>query len=156
MNMPVNDHSGEGRQPEGNDERGHPVRDTEGTQRQRSDQVAKVGLEHVLLFYDYLDRGDADGYLSLLDARVGFHLPTAGTSRGKAESGELARTHFGGRGVHRVHRWRTDGEMVVVEGGFTDPGTLATSEFTDLFGFSEHALISSWHRLHDASRAPDP
>ncbi|WP_239646113.1 nuclear transport factor 2 family protein [Nocardiopsis valliformis] len=129
------------------------MRDTEGRQRQRSDQVARIGLEHVLLFYDYVDRGDIEGYMSLLDAQVDFRLPPAGASRGKSESGALARTHFDSRGMHRVHRWRTDGETVVVEGDFTDLGTLVTSEFTDLFGFSEHALISSWHRAHGTSRA---
>ncbi|WP_239647903.1 nuclear transport factor 2 family protein [Nocardiopsis ganjiahuensis] len=130
------------------------MRDTAGGRRQRSDQVARIGLEHVLLFYDYLDLGDLDSCMSLLDTGASFHLPLGRTARGKAESGALARTHLSGRGMHRIRRRRTDGETVVVEGDFTDLGTLTTVGFTDLFGFSEHALISSWHRVHDSSRTP--
>jgi hypothetical protein len=49
------------------------------------DSYAATALDHVLLGYDYLDRHDIDGYLSLVESDVLLCLPPERLHRGRAE-----------------------------------------------------------------------
>ena len=65
------------------------------------DVVTTVGIEHIRLSYEYLDRRDLDGYGSLFDDEAELCSPVAGVVRGRAgiESYQAERAVDGGRHV---------------------------------------------------------
>jgi SnoaL-like domain len=104
--------------------------------------VTAVGVEHVRLSYDYLDRGDADGYASLLDP--GMVLDEPGRE-GVCGRGAVAGPHrLRGSGTHDVQDvFAADGRVTAVgrfrggRGG-SDGGEV---DFADVFTLSEHGLL---------------
>ncbi|MFE9749510.1 nuclear transport factor 2 family protein [Saccharothrix saharensis] len=105
------------------------------------DVVTTVGVEHVRLSYDYLDRRDMDGYGSLFDAEAELRSPVAGVVRGRAgiESYQAERADDGGR--HVVEEVFSAPGCVVVVGRVT--GGAREVEFVDLFTLTEHGLLRS-------------
>lgn len=112
----------------------------------RSERVARVGAEHVLLLYDYIDRADLDGCSSLLDECARLHLPGVPDTRGRARVESALREHLAGRGLHRVDLVSVRGEGVVAECAFTETSRMLTLAYADAFTLSEHGLIASWER----------
>lgn len=116
---------------------------TDGLQgsRRRSDVVTTVGVEHVRLSYEYLDRRDLDGYGSLFDAEAELCSPACGVVRGRAEieSYQAERAVHGGR--HVVEEVFSAPGRVVVVGRVTGAGREV--EFVDLFTLTEHGLLRS-------------
>lgn len=111
-----------------------------------SERLARVGAEHVVLLYDYVDRADLDGCASLLDEDARLHLPGLPEARGRTRVEAALREHLAGHGLHRVDLVRADGEGVVAEGAFTETSRMLTLFYRDVFGLSEHGLIASWER----------
>lgn len=106
--------------------------------------VTAVGVEHVRLSYDYLDRGDADGYASLLDPGMVLDEPGRERVRGAVDGPRRLR----GSGTHDVHDvFAADGRVTAVGrfhggadgvGGGADRGEV---DFADVFTLSEHGLL---------------
>ncbi|MEU4442436.1 nuclear transport factor 2 family protein [Actinosynnema sp. NPDC050801] len=105
------------------------------------DVVTTVGVEHVRLSYEYLDRRDMDGYGSLFDADAELRAPGAGVVRGRAriESYQAERAVDGDR--HVVEEVFSAPGRVVVVGRVTGAGR--ELEFVDLFTLTEHGLLRS-------------
>ncbi|ROP35953.1 nuclear transport factor 2 family protein [Saccharothrix texasensis] len=105
------------------------------------DVVTTVGVEHVRLSYEYLDRRDMDGYGSLFDDEAELCSPVAGVVRGRAgiESYQAERAVDGGR--HVVEEVIAAPGRVVVVGRVTGAGREV--EFVDLFTLTEHGLLRS-------------
>ena len=113
----------------------------------RSEEVARVGAEHVLLLYDYVDRADLDGCLSLLDESVRLRLPGLPSSQGRIRVEASLRKNLVGHGLHRVDLVRISGENVIAEGAFTETSPMLILLYRDVFSLSEHGLIASWERV---------
>ncbi|PDP85832.1 hypothetical protein CQJ94_18960 [Glycomyces fuscus] len=106
-------------------------------------------MEHALLSYLYLDRGDPDGYASLVDGAARFEHPGFPVARGSEEAAALVLKCCGSSGTHRPRRVIAADGNVVVTGVLTrGPGGEAEREFADLFAITEHGLLSSWRRFH--------
>ena len=94
--------------------------------------VAAVGLDHVRLSYEYLDRGDHDGYASLLDPAATVDEP--------GRSGRRLRS----RGEHRLNEvFAADGRVAAV-GRFVGADVLGEPvdvDFADIFALSPSGLL---------------
>lgn len=111
--------------------------------------VSSIGVEHALLSYLYLDRGDPDGYASLVDGDARFEHPGFPVARGSDEAAALALKCYGSSGTHRPRRViAADGDVVVTGVLTRGPDGEADQEFADLFAITEHGLLSSWQRFH--------
>jgi ketosteroid isomerase-like protein len=101
-----------------------------------------VGVEHVRLSYDYLDRGDADGYASLLDPAMVLDEPGRERVCGRDAAAGPRRPR--GSGKHDVHDvFAADGRVIAVgrfrgDAGGADGGEV---DFADVFTLSEHGLL---------------
>ncbi|MDE3723089.1 nuclear transport factor 2 family protein [Nocardiopsis sp. N85] len=111
------------------------------------ERIIRVGVEHVLLLYDYTDRGDVDGCLSLLDEHVGLRHPRVPTASGRTRVETVLRERLAGRGLHRVERVRAFGGMLFVTGVFAETASTRPLPYLDVFTLSEHGLVASWHRI---------
>jgi len=103
-----------------------------------------VGLEHVWLSYDYLNRGDIDGYASLLDADARLYRPGHQPVLGRASIERLADARqLRGPGRHIVHDVFASDGRVAAMGRFVGKhhGTLVEFDFADLFAVSEFGLL---------------
>lgn len=106
--------------------------------------VVAVGLEHVRLSYEYLNKGDADGYASLLDAGVRLDCPGQAPIRGRRAAERLAAVgQLRGDGVHVVHEVFASGGRVAAIGRFTGEyrGSVVEVDFADIFTLSEDGLL---------------
>jgi ketosteroid isomerase-like protein len=105
--------------------------------------VAAAGVDHVRLSYHYLDRGDVDGYASLLDSGAVLDLPGHGRVRGRGEVAKLRCARW--RGAHHLRRVFTSGERVVALGRFSGAGrdgARVDVDFAHVFSLSEHGLLA--------------
>ncbi|QFZ21605.1 nuclear transport factor 2 family protein [Saccharothrix syringae] len=114
--------------------------DRSGGGRQPGAAVTAVGVEHVRLSYEYLDRSDIDGYGSLFDADAVLHRPGEQEVRGRAEiEAYQARRH-------QVDRHHVD-DVIAAEGRVAVIGRLVGTGgevgFADFFLLSEHGLLRS-------------
>jgi hypothetical protein len=107
--------------------------------------VTAMGVEHVRLSYDYLDRGDADGYASLLDP--GMVLDEPGRERVRGRGAVAGPRRLRGSGTHDVQDvFAADGRVTAI-GRFrgADGGTRGADagevDFADVFTLSEHGLL---------------
>ena len=105
------------------------------------DVVTTVGVEHVRLSYEYLDRRDLDGYGSLFDAEAELRSPVVGVVRGRAEIESYQAERAVDGGQHVVEEVFSAPGRVVVVGRVTGPGREV--EFVDLFTLTEHGLVRS-------------
>jgi ketosteroid isomerase-like protein len=106
--------------------------------------VVAVGLEHVRLSYEYLNRGDTDGYASLLDAGVRLDWPGQEPIRGRRAAERLAAAvRLRGAGVHVVHEVFASGGRVAAIGRFVGEyrGSAVEVDFADIFTLSEDGLL---------------
>jgi hypothetical protein len=104
--------------------------------------VTAMGVEHVRLSYDYLDRGDADGYASLLDP--GMVLDEPGRERVRGRGAVAGPRRLRGSGTHDVQDvFAADGRVTAIGRFRGRAGVGADDEvdFADVFTLSEHGLL---------------
>ncbi|WP_017601298.1 nuclear transport factor 2 family protein [Nocardiopsis lucentensis] len=113
--------------------------------------VSSIGAEHALLTYLYLDRGDVDGYASLVDGDARFEHPGFPVAHGAEAAAALALRCCGSGGSHRPQRVITAERDVIVTGELvlqdTETEERSSEEFADLFAITEHGLLASWRRF---------
>jgi ketosteroid isomerase-like protein len=107
-----------------------------------SSAIALVARDHVRLSYEYLDRDDVDGYVSLLAPDVELRRPGRAAVRGRddAEQADLP------RGRHRLRAVFSVGQQVAATGHFTgrltgEGGPRCDVEFADIFTVTETGLL---------------
>jgi hypothetical protein len=111
----------------------------------RGGPVAAVGMDHVRLGYAYLDRGDLDGYASLLDPGAVLDEPGFEPVRGRRAVVGF-RTSRGGA-EHELHDvFAADGRVAAV-GRVRDEGA-GDVDFADIYTLSEHGLLVSQRRFY--------
>lgn len=98
-----------------------------------------VGIDHVRLGYDYLDRGDLDGYASLLAAGVVLDEPGQQLVRGREAVCGARRAGSRTGGVHTVHVVRAGAGWAIALGRFERRGR--SVEFADVFTISGSGLL---------------
>jgi len=96
----------------------------------RASPSTAAGVDHVRLAYDYIEKGDADGYASLLDAHAQVRGVGAGT-----------RSH------HELYKIIATGDSVVVTGRYSAPS--AEFDFADVFTLSDVGLLLSHRRFRE-------
>jgi ketosteroid isomerase-like protein len=112
--------------------------------------VAGVGVEHVWLSYDYLDRGDIDGFGSLLAPDAVLLRPGGRDVRGRAAierwlASRVART----TGTSTVFTVSAVAGNVIAIGhhvGHDADGHLRDVEFTDIFTIAPSGLLRTVKR----------
>jgi hypothetical protein len=104
-----------------------------------SDDVVAAGIDHVRLSYDYLDRGDIDGYASLLDTGAVLDHPGRAPVRGREAVRLACQDGFRTAGAHTVHIVHGGAGRVLAVGRFDGPA--GSVEFADLFTISAHGLL---------------
>lgn len=110
--------------------------------------VTAAGIDHVRLSYLYLDRGDIDGYLSLLHADVSVRLPGYVEIRGRERVGAFQARPERGRVDHLIHNVIGSGDQVAAEGRYVLRGTGEGVDFTEVFLLSEEGLLRSQKRYY--------
>jgi ketosteroid isomerase-like protein len=112
--------------------------------------VAGVGVEHVRLSYDYLDRGDIDGFGSLLAPDAVLLRPGGRAVRGRAAIERwLASSAAGTPGTSTVFAvFATAGNVIAVghHTGHDADGHLRDVEFTDIFTIAPDGLLRTLKR----------
>lgn len=127
------------------------VGDMASNERSPSSALAAVGLDHVRLAYDYLDRGDTDGFVSLLDARAVLRRPCQPPLRGRAEVERHAGRQPAGR--HTLGRVFGADRNVTAVGRFAGvdaAGRVVDVEFADVFTLAENGLLLSQQTFYFA------
>lgn len=112
--------------------------------------VAGVGIDHVRLSYDYLDRGDIDGFGSLLAPDAVLLRPGGRDVRGRAGierwlASRAARTS----GTSTVFTVFAAEDNVIAIGhhtGLDADGHLRDVEFTDIFTIAPNGLLRTLKR----------
>jgi ketosteroid isomerase-like protein len=103
-----------------------------------SSAISLVARDHVRLSYEYLDRGDLDGYLSLLAPDIELRRPGRVPVRGRADA-ERADPP---RGRHRLRAVFSVGQQVAATGHFTgEHGRRLDVEFADIFAVTPDGLL---------------
>jgi hypothetical protein len=111
--------------------------------------VAAVGIDHVRLGYTYLDRGDLDGYASVLDAAATLDEPGHERVHGRGAVVDFRRSR--GTGEHELQDvFAAEGRVAAVgrfrpDGGH---GTAGRVDFADIYTLSEHGLLVSQRRFY--------
>lgn len=112
--------------------------------------VAGVGVEHVRLSYDYLDRGDIDGFGSLLAPDAVLLRPGGRAVRGRADIERwLASRVAGTSGNSTVFAvFATEGNVIAIghHTGLDADGHLQDVEFTDVFTIAPNGLLRTLKR----------
>jgi ketosteroid isomerase-like protein len=107
-----------------------------------SSAIALVARDHVRLSYEYLDRDDVDGYVSLLAPDVELRRPGRVPVRGRADAEQADRP----RGRHRLRAVFSVGQQVAATGHFTgrldgEQGERLDVEFADIFTVTPAGLL---------------
>jgi hypothetical protein len=110
--------------------------------------VTAMGVGHIRLSYLYLDRGDIDGYLSLLHADISLSLPGEGEIRGREPVGAFQACPERLGAGHLIHHMIASGDRVAVEGRYVSGDTGQGVDFTDVFALSEEGLLRSQRRYY--------
>ena len=105
-----------------------------------------AGLDHVLLSYGLLERGDADGFASLFEPDAVLAQPGLPLVRGRSAVQRTAEPLTATRiGTHALRRVFAADHQVAVTGRFT--GEMYDSHldvaFSDIFTISERGLVRS-------------
>ena len=112
--------------------------------------VAGVGVEHVRLSYDYLDRGDIDGFGSLLAPEAVLLRPGGHVVRGRADIERwLASRVPGTSGNSTVSVvFATDDNVIAIghHTGLDADGHVRDVEFTDVFTIAPNGLLRTLKR----------
>ncbi|WP_311510817.1 nuclear transport factor 2 family protein [Nocardiopsis lambiniae] len=111
--------------------------------------MTTVGTEHARLSYHYLDLGDAEGYMSLLDPETRFHHPGERVARGPAEAFRSMKRLGCTGGRHSLFKTVSEGDTVIVVGRFTSDdvrGNQKTAEFADVFTLTDLGLLLTRRR----------
>lgn len=111
-----------------------------------SARASNIGHEHIRLSYEYLDRGDSEGYASLIDSEARFRGPGSRVARGPQEAIELLLDLLPAPASHTLHRIVIEGDGAAVAGTLTTPDS-GQRDFVDFFSISDHALFLSWRRF---------
>jgi hypothetical protein len=113
--------------------------------------VTAIGIEHVRLSYLYLDRGDIDGYLSLLHADFSLLMPGEREIHGRDRIGVFQAQHAQFAADHLIHHVIGSGDRVAVEGRYVSGEEGEDREgidFTEVFSLSEEGLLLSRKRYY--------
>lgn len=110
--------------------------------------VTAMGIEHVRLSYLYLNRGDIDGYLSLLHVDMSLSLPGATEIRGRERIGAFQARPESADVDHLIHHVIGSGDRIAVEGRFLFRGNREGVDFTEVFALSEEGLLRSQKRYY--------
>lgn len=119
--------------------------------RERSRPAAPVtaaGIDHVRLWYHYLDVGDLDAYGSLLDEHAQLSRPDALPGNGRAQILERQAELASSAVKHHIYKIIADDDAVAVMGRYTPPPSAAPSRA----GTEE---IDEAHGADDAEDADD-
>jgi ketosteroid isomerase-like protein len=112
--------------------------------------VAGVGADHVRLSYYYLDRGDVDGFASLLAPDAVLLRPGGRDVRGRAAIERwLASSVARGPGTNTVSSVSATADRVIATGRFSGhdaDGHPRDVEFLDVFTIAPSGLLRSLKR----------
>jgi ketosteroid isomerase-like protein len=109
-----------------------------------SSELTKAGADHVRLAYHYIDRGDFDGYASVLHEDVQLHGLADHTAHGRSAAALLVRGQRHPQGHHTLYKLVADGDSVVAVGSYDGP---APVEFADVFTLADDGLLLSHRRF---------
>ncbi len=99
-----------------------------------------TGVDHVRLGYHYLDRGDTDGYGSLLDAGAVLEEPGRAPVCGRGAVAGVPRLR--GRGEHDLRDvFAADGRVAAIGRFRPGGGHVGEVDFADFYTLSEHGLL---------------
>ena len=118
-----------------------------------SPAVTGAGIDHVRLFYHYLDSGDMDGCGSLLDEDARLCWPQAPIGHGRAEVVRLQKKLAGPPARHETRKLLASGDTVVVVGRFINadrgrPDKAVEVEFADFFTLTCEGMLLDHHRYY--------
>lgn len=112
--------------------------------------LTAAGVDHVRLWYHYLNAGDPDAYGSLLDADARIFHPNTPPGRGRRQVVEhnmqLARL----QAHHRIHKIVADGNTIAVMGRYASMagGREGEGEFADFFTLARNGLLLTCRRYY--------
>jgi ketosteroid isomerase-like protein len=110
--------------------------------------VTAMGIEHVRLSYLYLDRGDIDGYLSLLHADFSLLMPGETEIHGRDRIGASQAQRAVLAADHLIRHVIGSGDRVAVEGRYVCGEGGDDVDFTEVFSLSEEGLLRSRKRYY--------
>lgn len=110
--------------------------------------VTAMGVEHVYLSYLYLNRGDVDGYLSLLHVGMTLHLPDGGQIRGRGPVGAYQSQPDRLTGTHVIRHVVGSGDRAVAEGRLVLRETGEAVDFAEVFTLAPDGLLQSGKRYY--------
>ncbi len=141
--------------------------------RERSRPAAPVtaaGIDHVRLWYHYLDVGDLDAYGSLLDEHAQLSRPDALPGHGREQILERQTQLASSAVKHHIYKIIADDDAVAVMGRYTPPPGTAPSpagteeinetdetddadeveevEFADFFTLTDKGLLLTCRRYY--------
>lgn len=110
--------------------------------RAPSAAVTAAAVDHVRLSYHYLDTGDIDGFVSLLDPEVVLRRPGSRPVRGWGEV-ERIEAQRCGRGKHVLAQVFSAGNRAAAIGRFIPdpPRTGSAFYFADIFTIADTGLL---------------
>ena len=128
---------------------------SEDRDRSRPAAVTAAGIDHVRLWYHYLDTGDLDAYGSLLDENAQLSRPDAPPGHGREQimqrQAELAAYCAG----HHIYKIIAADDAVAVMGSYTPSPAAATArgrtgeiEFADFFTLTDRGLLLTCRRYY--------
>jgi len=116
--------------------------------------VTAAGVDHVRLWYHYLDVGDLDAYGSLLDEHAQVSRPDAPPGHGRAEILELQAELAWSTAEHHIYKIIAADDAVAVMGRYTSSSASALGrddadvEFADFFTLTDKGLLLSCRRYY--------
>lgn len=118
-------------------------------------QATRLGVDHVRLYYHYLDTGDTDGYASLLDADARAERPGMRVGVGLADVIQLHDETPPPVGGHHIDAIVSEAGRVVAVGrhALRDGSEIG---FADLFLLTELGLLRGYRRYYHTAPLPQP
>lgn len=119
-----------------------------------------AGVNHVRLWYHYLDIGDLDAYGSLLDEHARISRPEAPPGHGREQIVELQAELTAKSAEHHIYKIVAVQDTVAVMGRYTAPADRADAhdpvhvEFADFFTLTDKGMLLSCRRYYYV--APEP
>jgi hypothetical protein len=128
--------------------------------------VTAAGVDHVRLWYHYLDIGDLDAYGSLLDEHAQVSRPDAPPGHGRAEVLERQAALSRATAEHHIYKIIAADDAVAVMGRYLSPSRAAPErdgggkeegkddgdgdhvEFADFFTLTDKGLLLSCRRYY--------
>lgn len=116
--------------------------------------LTAAGVDHVRLFYHYLDSHDVEGYLSLLSEKVQLKHPGAVFIRGHEQAADFHEAQSRLSGTHTLYQVFGQASHIVAIGRLIRaPATCAASgepsdvDFADVFVLDADGLILGQRRF---------